>query len=112
MQLQRAAAELALAAGHAAEPITIDKRAWPRDDTPAGLAERLDFLPRNVRDPTRVPLGIYRGLGFGLVLHPQFPPDVYLGGAITRQSMLSRDPQGPRAVPNALERLANRVPSR
>jgi hypothetical protein len=26
----------------------------------------------------RVPLGIYRGLRFGLVLHPQFPPEVYL----------------------------------
>src|SRR6185312_2535049 len=43
---------------------------------------------------------------FGLVLHPQFPPDVYLDGAITRQSTLSRDHQGPRAVLNALERLA------
>jgi hypothetical protein len=40
------------------------------------------------------------------VLHPQFPPDVYLEGAITRQSTLSRDHQGPRAVLNALERLA------
>ena len=36
----------------------------------------------NVRDTTRVPIGIYRGLRFGLVLHPQFPPDVYLEGAI------------------------------
>ena len=54
-----------------------------------------------------MPLGIYRGLRFGLVLHPQFPPDVYLEGAVTRQSMLSRDHQGPRAVLNALERLAN-----
>jgi hypothetical protein len=71
------------------------------------LAERLDLLPRNLRDTTRVPIGTYRGLSFGLVLHPQFPPDVYLGGAITRQSGLSRDHQGPRAVLNALERLAN-----
>ena len=37
---------------------------------------------------------------------PQFPPDVYLEGAITAQSMLSRDHHGPRAVLNALERLA------
>ena len=64
-------------------------------------------MPRNVRDTTRVPLGIYRGLRFGMVLHPQFPPDVYLEGAITRQSTLSRDHQGPRAVLNALERLAS-----
>ena len=64
-------------------------------------------MPRNVRETTRVPLGIYRGLRFGLVLHPQFPPDVYLEGATTRQSMLSRDHHGPRAVLNALERLAD-----
>ncbi len=64
-------------------------------------------MPRNVRDTTRVAIGTYRGLSFGLVLHPQFPPDVYLEGAITRQSGLSRDHQGPRAVLNALERLAN-----
>jgi hypothetical protein len=54
-----------------------------------------------------VPLGIYRGLRFGVVLHPHFPPDVYLEGAATRQSMLSREHQGARAVLNALERLAD-----
>ena len=63
-------------------------------------------MPKNVRETTRIPLGIYRGLRFGIVLHPQFPPDVYLEGAITRQSTLSREHQGPRAVLNALERLA------
>ena len=57
-----------------------------RDDVPAVLGGQLDALPRNVRETTRVPLGIYRGLRFGMVLHPQFPPDVYLEGAITRQS--------------------------
>ena len=88
-------------------PITIGSRTWPREDVPAILAGQLDALPRNVRETTRVPLGIYRGLRFGMVLHPQFPPDVYLEGAITRQSTLSRDHQGPRAVLNALERLAN-----
>jgi len=41
-----------------------------------------------------------------MVLHPQFPPDVYLEGAITRRDTLSREHQGPRAVLNALERLA------
>jgi hypothetical protein len=39
------------------------------------------------------------------VLHPQFPPDLFLEGATIRQSRLSRDHQGPRAVLNALERL-------
>jgi hypothetical protein len=67
----------------------------------------LETLPRNIRETHRVPLGIYRGLRFGLILYPHFPPEVYLEGAATRQSMLSRDHQGPRAVLNALERLAN-----
>src|SRR5207244_2038520 len=77
------------------------------EDAAGVLADRLDALPRDIREPRRVPLGIYRGLRFGLVLHPQFPPDVYLDGAITRQAMLPRDHHGPRAVLNAVERLAN-----
>jgi hypothetical protein len=67
----------------------------------------LETLPGNVRETRRVHLGVYRGLHFGLVLHPHFPPDVYLEGAAKRQSMLSREHQGPRAVLNALERLAD-----
>jgi hypothetical protein len=105
-RLSKLTADEATATAHAAGPITIDKRTWSREDAPAVLAERLDYLPRNIRDTTRVPLGVYRGLRFGMVLHPQFPPDVYLEGAISRQSALSRDHQGPRAVLNALERLA------
>ena len=91
---------------HAADPITIGKQAWPKEDVAAVLASKLESLPAGIRDTTRVPLGIYRGLRFGLVLHPQFPADVYLEGSITRQYTLSRDHQGPRAVLNALERLA------
>src|SRR6202034_3601697 len=48
----------------------------------------------------------YQGLRFGIVIHRQFPPEVYLEGAIRRKSALSRDHQGSRAVLNALERLA------
>ncbi|HUY34290.1 MAG TPA: hypothetical protein VMV69_16200 [Pirellulales bacterium] len=60
-----------------------------------------------VRETTRIPLGTYRGLGFGIVLHPQFPPDIYLEGAIIRHYTLSREHQGPRAVLNAVERVAS-----
>jgi hypothetical protein len=106
-RLTKLVTDEATATAHAGDPVTIGKRAWSREDAPAVLAGQLDALPKNVRDTTRVPLGIYRGLRFGMVLHPQFPPDIYLEGAITRQSMLSREHQGPRAVLNALERLAN-----
>jgi hypothetical protein len=105
-RLTKLGTDEATATAHAGDPITIGKRPWSKEDAPAVLADQLDHLPRNVRDTTRVPIGTYRGLRFGMVLHPQFPADVYLEASITRQSMLSRDHQGPRAVLNALERLA------
>ncbi len=105
-RLSKLTADEATATAHAADPVTIGKRAWSQKDAPAALADQIDRLPRNVRETTRVPIGTYRGLRFGMVMHPQFPPDVYLEGAITRLSTLSRDHQGPRAVLNALERLA------
>lgn len=71
---------------HAADPIAIGGRAYPREDIPDILGGKLEALPRNIRDTTRISLGTYRGLRFGIVLHPQFPPDVYLEGAATRQS--------------------------
>ena len=106
-RLSKLTADEATATAHADDPITIGGRTYPRDDVPAILGGKLDALPKNVRETTRIPLGTYRGLRFGIVLHPQFPPDVYLEGATTRQTTLSRDHQGPRAVLNALERLAN-----
>ena len=92
---------------HAEDPITIGNRTYPREDVAAVLGDKLETLPPNVRETTRLPLGIYHGLKFGIVLNPQYPPDVYLEGAIIRQSGLSREHQGPRAVLNNLERLAS-----
>jgi len=37
-----------------------------------------------------------QNLSFGIGLHPQFPPDIYLEGAIIRHHTLSREHQGPR----------------
>jgi N12 class adenine-specific DNA methylase len=105
-RVSKLATDQATATAHAGDPVTIGNRSWSREDAPAILAGKLDALPLSVRDTARAPIGIYRGLRFGMVLHPQSPPDVYLEGAITRQSVLSREHQGPRAVLNALERLA------
>src|SRR5262245_35633378 len=87
--LANLSADEATATAHAAEPIRIGSRLYSRDDAPAILADQLDALPRHVSETSRLPLGVYRGLRFGLVLHPQFPPDVYLQGAMSRQSTLS-----------------------
>ena len=62
--------------------------------------------PRRSAKPRRFPLGRYRGLAFGLVLHAGGAADVFLEGKAVRHGMLSRDHRGPRAVLNALDRLA------
>ena len=110
-RLTNLSADEAIATAHAGDRITIGNRAWSRDDTLGALAEQLDHLPKNIRDTTRIPLGVYRGLKFGLVLHPQWSPEVYLEGATTRRDTLSRDHHGPRAVLNALERLIRDYPT-
>jgi hypothetical protein len=92
---------------HANDPIAIGGRTYPGEDIPEILGGRLDALPKKVRETARIPLGNYRGLGFGIVLHSQFAPEVYLEGSTTRMATLSRDHHGPRAVLNALERLAD-----
>jgi len=104
-RLSNLTADQATATAHAADPIMIGKHRIAREDVGAVLAEQLDALPNNVRAKTRVPIGTYRGLRFGMVLHPQWTPELYLEGAITRLDTLSREHHGPRAVLNALDRL-------
>lgn len=96
----------ATATTHASDPIIIGKRRIAREDVGAALSAQLDAFPTNIREKTRVPMGTYRGLRFGMVLHPQWSPEIYLEGAMTRLDTLSRDHHGPRAVLNALDRLA------
>jgi hypothetical protein len=89
----------------ASAEITIGGRSTSRADAAGILAARLEALPETVRETRRIPLGVYRGLRFGMVLHPDFSPEMYLEGATIRQVSLSREHQGARAVLNALERL-------
>jgi N12 class adenine-specific DNA methylase len=106
-QLSNLTTDQATATVHAADPVTVGRHTTSRDNVIEILGQCLDSLPWNVRETRRFLLGVYRGMRFGLVLHPQFPPDAYLEGATTRRSMLSREHHGPRAVLNALERLAS-----
>lgn len=91
---------------HADDPIIIGEQTAAPENVVALLAGKLEELPRNIRETRRIPLGVMRGLRFGIVLHQHFGPDVYLEGAATRQSG-SLEYQGPRAIFNAVERLAN-----
>jgi hypothetical protein len=99
-------ADMATLAAHAGDRIAVGAQAVSDKDAPAVLGQRLEALPQRVQETRRVKLGTYHGLVFGMVLHPQWRPEVYLEGAVTRQDTLSREHQGARAVLNALERLA------
>jgi hypothetical protein len=97
-------ADQATMKAHADDPLIIGGR--PAGDPVAALGSRLEALPRHVMQPQRVPLGTYRGLRFGMVLDPSWAPEVFLEGTVLRKDTLSREHQGPRAVLNAVERLA------
>ncbi len=100
-------ADQATMKAHANDAWIIEGRAFPEKDAVGVLGGRMDLLPRHVMQEQRVQLGVYQGLKFGLVLHTHFSPEVYLEGAVIRQDRLSREHQGPRAVMNAIERLAS-----
>ena len=105
-RLSDLAADMATVAAHTDDPLAVGGREHRRADALSALGHRLDSLPERVRETERHTLGRYRGLAFGLVLHPGGAAEVFLDGAATRQGMLSRDHRGPRAVLNALDRLA------
>jgi hypothetical protein len=58
-------------------------------------------------DLSDIPVVALTRLSFGLILHPQYAPEVYLEAATARESMLSREHHGARAILNALERLSD-----
>jgi hypothetical protein len=98
--------DAATAKEHADDRLKVGNHKPSREQVVGVLGESLDALPKHVSNTYRYPLGVYRGLKFGLILHPHWSPEVYLEGQVTRQDALSREHRGPRAVLNALERLA------
>jgi len=97
---------------HAEAPCMIDELPCPRDQVISRLSEKLESLPKSIYESKKFHLGTYRGIPFGVVLHPQFPMDVYLEGKAFQMANLSREHQGPRAVFNAVERIATNTPVR
>jgi hypothetical protein len=93
-------------AHHDGELVTISGRAIQHNELIAALTSKLEWVPALIGQSMKFSFGTYHGLEFGLILDPEFPSEVYLRGTITRKSRLSHDYQGPRAVLNALERLA------
>ncbi len=103
-RLSKLVADQATLKAHEDDGISIGSR--ESSDPVAALGRELDALPLFVHQDRRVALGTYRGLRFGMALHPQWTPEVYIEGATVRKDTLSREHQGPRAVLNAVERLA------
>lgn len=71
------------------------------------IGEKLKRMPEKVSETYRTKLGTYRGLQASMILHPLGGTEVVLDGATRCRETLMRDNPGPRAVLNALERLAN-----
>jgi N12 class adenine-specific DNA methylase len=86
--------------------VTLGGRTLSGDDAVIALSDRLDSLPLSVSESRYVDLGTYRGLKFGVVLHPMSHPDIYLQGDAVRHGDIRRDARG-LAILNALRRLAD-----
>jgi hypothetical protein len=100
--LKKDIATLAANPGHA---VTLGHRTYYGDDTVIGLSDRLDRVPLSVSETRYIDLGAYRGMTFGIVLHPAYHPELYLQGDAVRRIDIRRDARG-LAVLNALDRLA------
>ena len=103
-------ADQATLAAHARDPLTLGGHRLCRGGRVKALARQLNSIPDKTHETRRYPLGVYHGLRFGIVVGPLGAPDAYLEGATTRHGQLSRD-AGPRAVLNALGRLADTYPN-
>ncbi|MGO9468208.1 MAG: DEAD/DEAH box helicase family protein, partial [Isosphaeraceae bacterium] len=97
--------DLATVDARGQDPIVIKDQSYAATDAIKALGRQLDGLPAEVQGTRRFTLGVYRGLTFGVVLHHYSAPEAFLEGEVTRHAPLSRD-AGPRAVMNALDRLA------
>lgn len=100
-------ADRSTAAAGDGETVVISGRGYGCSEAVPVLARALDRLPDNPDRTRTLPLGTYRGLAFGIERHPGGAGAVYLEGCTLRQTDLSRDSQGPRAVLNAVARLAD-----
>jgi hypothetical protein len=92
------------------DQVVIGTKAYKRDSALEVIGVKLESLTQDVGEVKQLPLGVYRGLRFGMVLHPRFPPDIYCEGMTRHRYQLARN-AGPRALLNALDRLVEDLPN-
>lgn len=107
--LRQLETDRALAQAQDGDRLTLGERTFSLASAAEPLGARLDQLPETVDELRDVPLGIYRGLRFGMVFHSRFSPDVYCQGQTRHRTQLGKN-VGPRAVLNALARLLDGLP--
>ena len=74
-RLENLTADRDTARAQANGPVTIANRSYDQQDVINVLGKALNSIPEQARETKRVPIGIYRGLRFGLVIHPQYVPE-------------------------------------
>lgn len=105
-RVQGLTSDMATLKAHAGDRLIIGDHPLDDKDAQVLLGKRLNSLPAEVSETRTVRLGAYRGLEFGVVIHKFGAPEIYLQGEAIRHGMLAKD-AGPRAVINALDRLAD-----
>lgn len=91
---------------HPDHAVMLGGKTLSGDEAVLALRDRLDGLPLSVSESRYIDLGTYRGLKFGIVLHPLSHPDIYLQGEAVRYADIRRDARG-LALLNMLRRLAD-----
>lgn len=86
--------------------LTLDGHTVLRDQQQAAIAEKLARVPEHVSQARQFRLGTYHGLEFGIQVTGYGARDVYLQGSGYRSESLASN-AGPRAVLNAIGRLAD-----
>jgi N12 class adenine-specific DNA methylase len=111
-QIAKLTKDLEFFQSSASSRFVVGEVSCPRELMPQRIADRLESLPKSVYESRKMPLGFYQGMTFGVIMHPQYPLDVYLEGAGLQMANLSREHQGPRAIFNAVERLVANMPAK
>jgi hypothetical protein len=105
-ELQALQADASTLTTHEQDPLVLRGVPVAADQVMAMLGAALERLPEDVPRTRRFALGTFRGLEFAIDRHPGGATDVVLKGAMDRGCPLAKDAHGPRAVLNALHRLA------
>ena len=85
------------------DPISLGGRTYSIDDAMTPLGKALEQVP-DISD-RRFPIGKFRGLTFGIEYRWN-NAEIYLAGESELRAQLSKEARGPRAVLNALGRIA------